>query len=567
MRRTTGTLARNTKGAVAATVAISLFTLVAAGGLAFDYARLASLDTELQNAADQAALAAATQLDQQAGSTTRAVAAAQSLLVNQTRFGNDGAGMNVLTGQDYADANNNTVARVTFYSTKVDAEAETNGYVSSTAADATARFVKVAVSGREAVYALTPIVGALRSGTINASAVAGLGSAICKVPPVMICNPNEPDPNGSADFPFNANSYAGKGLRLISVGNGNTAWGPGNFGYLDTGSSTSNPNVELRQALGWTNAPGECSGLDGVETRTGAGTPVTQALNTRFDIYEKEVPANGNNPGNAASCPVGGVCPPSINTIKDVFRKGNAGGGDKCGMKNNEWELAPDTNRYLPPSTADLTEAAADNIQVMGHPRDKCHAISQNGSCTNGKIGDGAWDRNAYFRVNYGWAAGVWKNHLATGLESIPITNTTPSRYQVYRWEIANRNTTIGGQIILGNRQPQGTNPADPIDHHQPVCGPQQTPASPGVVPGGTNVDRRRISAAVINCNYHNLQGGGNTVYPVLKWIEMFLVEPSLQRDRTDANDVYVEIIGETTVGAGSNASQVTRRDVPYLVK
>jgi len=37
--------------------------LIAAGGIAFDYARLAAMDTELQQAADQAALAAVTQLD------------------------------------------------------------------------------------------------------------------------------------------------------------------------------------------------------------------------------------------------------------------------------------------------------------------------------------------------------------------------------------------------------------------------------------------------------------------------------------------------------------------------
>ena len=54
---------RHDKAAVAPTVALSLFGLVAAGGLAFDYARVAAMDTELQAAADQAALAAATQLD------------------------------------------------------------------------------------------------------------------------------------------------------------------------------------------------------------------------------------------------------------------------------------------------------------------------------------------------------------------------------------------------------------------------------------------------------------------------------------------------------------------------
>ena len=63
MLRVTQRLIRAERAAIAPTVALSLFGLIAAGGLAFDYARLAAMDTELQNAADQAALAAATQLD------------------------------------------------------------------------------------------------------------------------------------------------------------------------------------------------------------------------------------------------------------------------------------------------------------------------------------------------------------------------------------------------------------------------------------------------------------------------------------------------------------------------
>ena len=563
MRGLAERLNRNCDGAVAPTVALSLFALIATGGVAFDYARLASLDTELQQAADQAALAAVTQLDQAANATTRSVAAAQSLLVNQTLFSNDGNSITVQTGQNYNDASGNSVARVTFYSTKADAEAGINGYGASAAADLTARFVKVDVTGREAIYAMTPIVGALRSGTVNASAVAGLGSAICKVPPVMICNPSEPIGNSNPNYPFNGNALAGRGLNLVSVGNGNTAWAPGNFGYLDVGSSTSNPNVELREALGWLTAPGNCSGLDGVRTRTGAGTPVTQAINTRFDIYEK---ANTGN-GNAASCPNGSYCPPSINAVKDLFQRGTPSAGNKCGIANNEWELPDEAERYRPVDTTDLTEAQADAIKAMGHPRDKCHAVSINGTCSGGKVGDGAWDRNAYFRVNYGWTAAQWPINVAQGVTAARITTGTPSRYQVYNWEIANRGTTIGGRTILGSRV-LGTGGNPPTDHDSPVCSPLQTPASNGVVPGGTNIDRRRISAAVINCNAHNVHGGGGTVYPVIKWIEMFLVEPSLQRgDRSDANDVYTEIIGETQLGAGATAGQVVRRDVPYLVK
>jgi hypothetical protein len=70
---------------------------------------------------------------------------------------------------------------------------------------------------------------------------------------------------------------------------------------------------------------------------------------------------------------------------------------------------------------------------------------------------------------------------------------------------------------------------------------------------------------------------------PVKKWIEVFLVEPSISRSAaatpngpsptharsgTGAGDVYVEVIGETTAGgAGSTSGQVVRRDKPYLLE
>ncbi len=244
-----------------------------------------------------------------------------------------------------------------------------------------------------------------------------------------------------------------------------------------------------------------------------------------------------------------------------MIRKGNSVGGGKCGVANNEWELP--TKRYLPTTTADL--ALADMPDAMGHPRDKCHAISINGSCAQGRIGDGAWDRNAYFQVNYGWDSATWPGLLATGIG--PITSSAPTRYRVYQWEIANRGRVVGGKTILAQR-PLGPDVPDPVDHDQPVCSAQQNPTSAGIVPGGSNVDRRRISAAILNCRASSVNGGGGTVYPVLKYVEFFLVEPSLQRDHTDANDVYVEIIGETTSGgAGQTAGQVVRRDVPYLIK
>jgi Flp pilus assembly protein TadG len=552
---------RSTDGAVAPVVALSLVALIAAGGIAFDYARMASLDSELQDAADQAALAAAGQLDGQAGACARAAAAASNLVNNNTLFANETGGVRAIVVDNEADCD--ATGKIRFYKS-YDQATDTPGDEATT--DAEAKVVIVAVNPREAFFALTPIVAAVRSGDLNAEAVASLGSAICKVPPVMICNPAEPATNTNLNYAFNPATYVGEGLKLVSVGNsGSTAWAPGDFGYLNTGSSTSNPNVELRQALGWTGAPGDCSPTTGVMTRTGAGTPVTQALNTRFDIYEK---ANTGN-GNAASCPSGGSCPPSINTVKDLVRKSDPANGGKCGIANNEWE--PPAKEYLPTSTsADLDLTVAANVPTaMGYPRDKCHAVSTAGSCSpNLKIGDGNWDRNAYFSVNYGWTSAQWPTFLASGVASarIPI-GTSPTRYQVYLWEVSNRNTVIGGKTILGTRS-FGSPPNEGKDYDSPVCSPLQTPATSGIVPGGTNVDRRRISAAVVNCHAYNVHGGGSTVYPVAKWIELFLVEPSYNRARTDANDVYVEVIGETVSGgAGATAAQVVRHDVPYLIK
>ena len=230
MTRLMRRLARDRRGAVAPTVALSLIGLLASGGIAFDYARLATMDSELQQAADQAALAGASQLDGQTGSLFRAAAAAQSLLANQTLFGNDTCGINVETGITTSSACSaaGTAERIYFYTTKLNAEGDISPLAASAAIpanDATYKYIKVAVVQRKARYALTPIVGVLASNNMSAEAVAGLGSAICKTPPVMICNPDE-----AGDPTFTVANYIGKGIKLVSVGNGGGTWAPGKFG-------------------------------------------------------------------------------------------------------------------------------------------------------------------------------------------------------------------------------------------------------------------------------------------------------------------------------------------------
>ena len=233
--------------------------LIAAGGLAFDYTRLVTMDTELQQAADQAALAAATQLDRGNNAIANANAAVSvsgtnQLALNLTRFSNDAAGRSVSVTLQFCEEFD-------------DAEATNADACTPTTNANEARFVIATTSLRTARYAFTPIVG-LMSGTSQANAVAGVKSSICNVAPLFVCT-------GDASFPDDDD--IGKGL-LLKTGAQNS-WAPGNYGFLDFGPG--NPGV-IDALLG--------HGLNGClptnETNTQPGNKnATDAINTRFDIY------------------------------------------------------------------------------------------------------------------------------------------------------------------------------------------------------------------------------------------------------------------------------------------
>jgi Flp pilus assembly protein TadG len=256
-------LKKDESAAVAATVALSLVGLIAVGGVAFDYARMATLDTELQNAADQAALAGVTQLDGTAGGLTNAASAARTLVRNITRQSNDGAGtaIGVPTVQFLTTANVVTTDPVL------------------------AQRVRVDVSPRRVFYALTPIVGAIRSGQMNAKALAGLQSSICNVPPLYMAF----DP-GAEDL---TKLVPGTGVELLNEE------GSSLFGYLDQGGG----GADLKAALAWNDQLGMCQTITTVTPKPGVVASVEKGFNTRFQ--------NGNGQNN---CPNGGgICSPAAN--------------------------------------------------------------------------------------------------------------------------------------------------------------------------------------------------------------------------------------------------------------
>ena len=509
-------------GAVAPTVALSLIGLIAAGGIAFDYAHMATLDTELQQAADQAALAAASQLDGEDGACARAVDAAQDLLSNQTLLANDGRGLAV-TIADSGVCTSDTVitddadASIRFFQNKL-------ATIPATTMKE-ARFVQVKVVTRRANYALTPVVGVFSSGELGAAAVAGMGTALCKVPPLMVCPPD----GVTVDWA----SMKGVGIQAVSQSGKN--WAPGNFGYIGPQDANS-----TQIGLAFQNPVFQCQQIEGEEpVSTGSPTPAIVAINTRFDIYD--VSGGG---GQVLTPCLGSACPPALNVTKDMINVA-APSGNACKMATGGWQLP--AKRFWPRAkkgtdTAltpiqDTTKYAT--IDAMGLPRDNCHYDSYGFTCpgTNPRFGDGKWARGDYFA----------KYHPG----NTPVNAATMTRYETYLWEIANS--------AIPNGIASGSGASALRQNGSPVCN--------ATIPDSTR-DRRVLQVA-IGSNCGDLKGGSTPVQ-VGGWVDMFLVEPgtsaSSKRGNGDGgNEIYLEVIGP--VNPGGAAAQVVRRDVPYLVR
>jgi hypothetical protein len=418
----------------------------------------------------------------------------------------------------------------------------------------------VTVDSRTAKFALTPIVASFSSGALSATAFAGLDSAVCKVPPFMICNPAE-----STDPDFTVGNYIGKGIRLISKGGGGN-YGPGNFGFLDTGATGANA---LSQELGASTQPGDCVTETGVTTDPGNMISVRDALNTRFGIYNSVNNACGSN---------GSSCPPSTNIRQDLVLRGRTAGksgNTTYGANLNDLAFTPNSgsnpgweeaaNPY--PGSSNITTAGTNfhslsdpeitAIAPMGYPEDICHAFKADGTgaCANGLIGNGTWDLYAYFKSNSRNYPTITSTSALNSFLNSTFGTTTPTRYQVYQWEMSNASTQL-------RSQPAGTgltgfgNPAD-------------LSAEPtAITPTSTTPDRRVLTVAVINCGAQGLNGKTPGVQ-VQKWIDIFLVQPSQPRVigvRTSNSDVYVEVVRATQNGI-NGAVQLIQKSVPYLIE
>jgi len=472
----------NEAGATAVVFALGLTVFIGLGALTLDIGRAWNLDTELQNAADAAALACASQLDHKAGARARGRQAAMAggLVQNRQTLATDGGGNDVTFA----------VANIRFL---VDLATRA---VATT--DADANYCEVTTNRRRIDFSFAQLLINTGSVSPRAVATAELSIARCRIPPILICNPDEPNP-------FNASGRIGFGMTLKDGVGGGLA--PGNFGYL---ALPADPNPVLSANAirdAWARLrPLHACFTRFVTSKPGQTTAVKQGFNMRFDIYP-----TGTHQVPAGELPVQDNVnySPDMNNVKGLVKA-----GPSCDYQHPQgWNKTAQPYQGAPPADG------------MGFPRDAC--AYNGGSCdttTGGSnFGDGVWDIVTYFAVNHPLVNPATIPALVPQLDSVP----TISRFEVYQWELAT------GQLSTGvNETPQ------------PICHTNPQAVSP---------QRRIVTAAVVNCN---ALAGKTTIEPEA-WVDFFLPEPMGVLDSN--NDLYLEVIGPSGNGQSEVVRHILR--------
>ncbi len=526
------------RGAIAPLYAVGFLVFVSMSAIGFDYGRLMALDSELQNAADHAALAAATQLDgtenamaNARNAATNSFASATSSYTNQTRFANDGGGR-AITNLSFKFYDGYTAD-------------DTGTELTSDSDSADAAVVEVTVNGRQVFYALTPLIGAINSGNVIGKAMAALQSATCNVPPMMFCVPNDASGNPQLGFPSDADVGRALNLHFKTQGNAsgtgnNTSdtavWAPGNFGFLDIEYGI-NGNDKTR-TLGLNSGFLGCAG-EVVESEPGYRDPQGDALNSRFDNYSGSVQQSACD-ANGDFCPAENVRRNWVNVQSRTNVLGNQLASQTCNANptNNGWQAVSSL-----PATADTNDILS-SPGSQGLPADDC-LIS--GSCGD-FLGDAVWDTNAY----------MTKYHPGVDISSAAPNGT---RYEVYQWELENKATRLPSPSKVGYYADRRGGNGAPRYNVSLYCAYPQAVLNPPVVTSDTQKDRRMLTVAAVDCTGLH----GSAPVKILRWVDMFLLQPA----NITSNDraFLTEIVGSAKQANGDSGFQFFGRKKAVLIR
>ena len=253
-----GRFLNDRQGGVLIYSAMFMALAVGAGAVAIDFGRLELLRSEMQHAADAAALSGAVQLNGQDDSMVRAEDVARNAMAPSSNMPAAGGGtsLNIATINFYAD-----------YATKTAASSGLD-----------AKFIEIKFAPQQVNLLFAPVFGGPASSTLNAASVARVRPFVCHAPPLMMCDLAEQNPALDPTLPANI----GRQIRLKEPQSGGGAWAPGNFGLLALPDGSSGA-ADISNALAAV-TPTDCYEID-VITATGSKTnKVKEGMNARFDV-------------------------------------------------------------------------------------------------------------------------------------------------------------------------------------------------------------------------------------------------------------------------------------------
>lgn len=533
-------LIRDEDGVVLLYVTVLTSVLLGIGVLAVDVGRVSTVHSQMQAAADAAALAGARELDgldaytraaytdpdgtfhpamSVPGAIDRARAAVLATL-NRQDFGDQPGGVTVDVAATCAGDTDASCVR--FLRSLPASDDDPITATHATTDPEQARFIEVRVAEAGFSASFAGILGGTRTNQVGATAVAGNDPIICGMPPLFMCNPSEPAGNTNLALPADLTALRGKQIKAVGKGGGTSGYTPGNFGFLcpsgiDDGSTSAKCGAKDLAAL-LASKSGTCVRRSVMQTKTGANTgPSMSAINTRFDNWDAQTKDfRGVKDATGAL-----VYPPAVNVVQGGVAQST---GQKC-------------ERGVTAATAD---------QVQAQPRDACH---DTGTC-GGRVGDGDWtskadplapDLDSYMGVNHHDPADP-----TGGLSGFfGLASTDRTRFDLYRSEIEDNRIPDGaGTTASGDAQLEDGNPTCTAAADRPSN-------TYGWFPSRTRdmrllEDRRVLPMALVNCNALGNPGGSFSFRPS-ELAFMFITEPI---SSPSTLELFLEFIGPLDEGA-----------------
>jgi hypothetical protein len=399
-------------GLVIVMLALVLVVLLGVAALALDLGRLYVLKSEMQNAADAAALAGAAELDGKNDAIERATLAAKDLLKYNSHFSTVKGllGDQVSIGLEFYCS----IGGANDVNSDCPGEAKTPIIDPD---DPYAHYIKVtldpnASDANEAHYGIDlyflPVLSVIGIDTANravtaTSALAGRHFYFCNYPPMMMCDPYENSGGflgNDGEFGTSDDNIEPGDEILLKKQGPNSTWSPGDFGFLDLpkgeppefqtggGAKENQPYMADEGDLGCT--PPAIMPLSGAKTG-----PMSDAWNTRFGIYPKndKLLTEDNYPPADVVSSYGGyfdpdhpnACPADYSTYCD---SGSGTASEPVCFRDSDLLCPPDID--------------------------------------GNRIGNGEWNAQEYWTAN--------------GLGTAP---TDVTRYQTYVKELENKGITV----------------------------------------------------------------------------------------------------------------------------